>query len=346
MTKNIKTLLLVSVLVIIGIIAYFSTNNSNGVSSNGPLRNFSIADTAAISRFIISDTEGNKITISRENPEKTWMIDGTEFKAKPENATLILDALKRIVIRQDLDEAAINTSLNYLAVRHKKVEYFINKESTPVKSWYMGSTTVDHQGTHMLLQEKQQKSSIPFVVHKPGMRGSLDARFFTSFNDWRYTGIYNYKIGTIRNIQFINHDEAFESFSITVDKDSKINFLDEKQTPISVFDTLQLTHYVTHFKKLHFSHTVSDLTEVQIDSVLNAQPNATIEVTDDTKSKKKVNIWKIIDNVETDEGIIKKLNPGYAFLSINGSKELVRIQYHQWDNVLKPKRYFLPKKTN
>ena len=345
MTKNTKTLLLIIVLAVIGAIAYFSSNNMHAVSSNGPLRDFAIIDTASITKFIISDTEGNKITISRKNPEKTWMIDGTEFKAKPENATLILDALKRVVIRQDLDEPAINTSLTYLAVRHKKVEYFINDESTPVKSWYIGTNTVDHQGTHMLLQKGEQKSSIPFVVYKPGMRGTLDARFFTSFNDWRYSGIYNYGIGTIRNIQFMNHDEPFESFSITIDKESQVKFLDEHLAPIAIFDTLQLTHYVTHFKKLHFSHTVTDFTGDQIDSVLNIQPNISIEVTDNTNSKKKVNIWKIFDEIETDEGLVKKMNPGYAFLSINGSKELVRVQYHQWDNVLKPKHYFLPKKT-
>lgn len=345
MTKNSKTLLLIATLIIIGAIAYFSANSTTLISSDGPLRDFAIADTSAISKFIISDTEGNKITISRDNPEKVWMIDGTEFKAKPENATLILDALKRIAIRQDLDEPAINTALNYLAVRHKKVEYFLNDETTPIKSWYIGNSTADHQGTFMLLQNETQKSSIPFIVHKPGMRGYLDARFFTSFNDWRYTGIYNYGIGAIKNIQFINHDEPFESFSITVDKDSKVNFLDENQAPLPLFDTLQLSHYVTHFKKLHFSHTVTDLTEKQIDSVLTLPPNVSIEVTDNTDSKKKVNIWKIFDNIETDEGTwIKKLNPGYAFLSINGSKELVRVQYHQWDNVLKPKHYFLPKK--
>jgi len=72
-------------------------------------------------------------------------------------------------------------------------------------------------------------------------------------------------------------------------------------------------------------------------------PNASITVTDRKDNSKKVNIWKIFENKEDDEGNpIKKLNPGYAFLAVDGSKELVRIQYHQWDNVLKPKSYFLP----
>ncbi len=343
MTKNIKTLLLISIEVVLGVIAYLTTRDAS-VMADGPLRNFAIADTSLVSKFIISDTEGNKITISRENPEQTWMIDGTEFKAKPENATLILDALKKTVIKQDLDESKIKTTLNYLAVRHKKVAIFLNSEKEPSKTWYIGNGTPDHQGTFMLLQNGEQKSSIPFITYKPGMRGTLGPRFFTSFNDWRYSGIYNYKPGAIRNIEFVNNDDPNESFSIEVDKESQVKFLDERKIEIPIFDTAQVSHYVTHFKKLHFSHTVTDFTPEQIDSVLSVKPNITIEVTDHTETKKKVNVWKIFDQVETNEGeLIKKLNPGYAFLSINGSKELVRVQYHQWDNVLKPKSYFIPR---
>lgn len=342
MNKNIKTLLLIALVILLGAVAFFTTKEPSP-SSNGPLRNFAIADTAAISKFTISDTEGNKITITRENKEKTWMIEGSSFKARPENANLILDALKRIVIRQDLDEAKIKTTLKFMAVRHKKVEYYINGEAEPIKTWYMGNSTADHQGTFMLLQEKKQKSSIPFIVYKPGMRGNLEARFFTSFKDWRFSGIYNYEVGEIKSIAFDNIEKPNESFQINILKDSEIEFLDGAKQTIPVFDTAQISHYVTHFKKLHFNHVVEDLTATQIDSVLNTTPNSTITVTNKDNAIKKVNIWKIFDTVETDEGLVKKLNPGYAFLCVDGSKELVRIQYHQWDNVLKPKSYFLPK---
>ncbi len=345
MNQNTKTFLLIALVIALGAIAFFSTR-AQTESADGPLRNFAIADTSAITKFRISDTEGNKITITRENNEKVWMVEGSSFKARPENATLILDAVKRIAIRQDLDEAEINTTLNFLTVRHKKVEFFVNNESTPIKSWYIGNSTADHQGTYMLLQEGEQKSSIPFIVYKPGMRGNLEARFFTSFVDWRFSGIYNYRVGEIKDISFTNIDNPEESFEINVNKESEVQLIDGNKQPISAFDTAQVSHYVTHFKKLHFSHVADDLTSAQIDSVLNVKPNASIAVTTHNNATKKVNIWKIYDTIETDEGVSKKLNPGYAFLAIENSKELVRVQYYQWDNVLKPKSYFLPRVNN
>ena len=347
MTKNTKTILLIGALLVIGLLAYLSTTNKDlSVVSNGPLRDFAYEDTSAITRFTISDTQENLITITRENPEKVWMIEGTEFKAKPENADLVLDALKRIAVRQDLDEQAIENSISYLIVSHKKVDFFINNEKKPIKTWYIGHSTVDHQGTHMLLEEKGQKSSVPFIVYKPGMRGALDARFFINFDDWQFTGIFNYPIGSVRTIAFNNFDEPTESFSITVDKNSKVNLLDQQLNPVPVFDTLQVSHYVTHFKRLHFAHKATDITQAQADSVLAVPPNLTIEVTDDKGTKKKVNVWKIFDEEVSEEGVVtREQNTGYAFLSINGSSELVRVQFHQWDNVLKPKSYFTPKKA-
>lgn len=343
MNKNIKTIVIILLAISLAVVAFLSTKNTS-TNNSETLRNFAISDTSAISKFKISDTEGNKITITRENADKNWEIEGSVFKAKLQNVNLILDALKRIVIRQDLNDAKVETVLKFLAVRHKKVEFFVNENDKPTKTWYIGNSTQDNQGTYMLLQVGDLKSDVPFIVYKPGMRGSLGVRFFTSFKDWRFSGIYNYRIGEISKIKVLYNDEFNESFSIKVDKESNINLLNENDSIINNFDTSQVSHYVTHYKKLHYSHIVEDLTTSQIDSITSIKPHITIEVTNKNNNIKKVNIWKIFENINNeDSSVTKKINPGYAFLKIEGGKELFRIQYYQWDNVLKPKSYFLPK---
>lgn len=341
MKKNIKTIIILLILAVLAGVVFF---NDQGVSetTSGPLRDFAVADTSSVGKFTISDTEGNLITITRDNAEKTWMVEGSEFKAKPENATLALEAFKSTVIRQDLDESKIKTTMNYLAVRHKKVAIYKFGEDQPFKTWYIGNATPNHQGTFMLLQKKKQKSTIPFIVYKPGLRGSLDARFFTSFKDWQYTGVYNYGVGEIRKIEVINNDKPSESFIVNVNDQSALTLLDGKNNPVPVFDTTQVAHYVTHFKKMHFNHVVTDHTEAQMDSIQQITPDLTFKVTDKNNSTKTVDIWKIMEVPPGDS--IKKLNVNYVIASINKSKDLVRLQYYQWDNVLKPLGYFLPRK--
>ena len=160
----------------IPILCYFSLVNCSSNYNNNELKDFAIKDTASISKFRISDTEGNTITINRDNKSKIWMIDGTDFNASKPTVDLLMETFYRIRVKQDVANSAFNTVINRLSVRHKKVEIFLN-EDTPYKSWYIGSPTQDHMGTYMLLEIGEDKSSKPYVTYKPGMYGTLEVRF-------------------------------------------------------------------------------------------------------------------------------------------------------------------------
>ena len=60
-------------------------NNSAETESD-----FSIKDTANIIKFKISDSENNSITISRDNEQKSWMIEGSDYFAQQNKALLYL----------------------------------------------------------------------------------------------------------------------------------------------------------------------------------------------------------------------------------------------------------------
>ena len=87
-------------------------------------KNFAVKDTANISKFRISDTEGNEIVISRENSSKIWMINGTNFKANQPSVDLLMETFYRIRVKQDVSISALNTVINRLSVRHKKSRNF------------------------------------------------------------------------------------------------------------------------------------------------------------------------------------------------------------------------------
>ena len=147
-------------------------------NQSSDFKNFAIKDTSKISKFRISDTEGNEILISRDNSSRNWMIYGTSFKANQPSVDLLMETFYRIRVKQEVPNSALNTVINRLSVRHKKVEIFTTKE-LPFKTWYIGSPTQDHTGTYMLLQIGEEKGIKPYVTYKPGMYGSLEVRFFT-----------------------------------------------------------------------------------------------------------------------------------------------------------------------
>lgn len=296
-------------------------------------KNFAVKDTANVSKFRISDTEGNEIVISRENSSKIWMINGTNFKANQPSVDLLMETFYRIRVKQDVPISALNTVINRLSVRHKKVEIF-TKNKLPFKTWYIGSPTQDHTGTYMLLQLGQDKGKKPYVTYKPGMYGTLEVRFFTDWKAWRSPRIFDYKdpkkIYKI-STTFLNNEK--ESYTINF-QNNKLELYNFKNHKLIKYDSSQVKHYLTHFNTISYNKIMFENQKV-IDSIFNSSPFITFELIDYTNKVTKVDFWKI-----KDENNVTGWDPEYGYIRVNNNNELLRAQYFNWEILFKPLSFF------
>ena len=316
---------------------------TNDQEATGPESDFAIKDTARIIKFIISDTENNSISISRDNKQGIWMIEGTDYFVQNDNVQLILETFYRIRIKQDVPKTGVENVISSLAVRHKKVEVFMSDEKDPVKTWYIGGPTQDHMGTYMLLQNGNNKSSIPFITYKPGVNGSLDVRFFTSWVDWKSSSVFCYPDPRkIRSIDVNFKDKPAESYTAVRKENGDVLLLDNNKINIELFDSSQVKHYLTHYKKIHYNR-LENVNDLFIDSVFSDSPDYTITLQDNESKITKTEIWKMrMDGDYYDSnGLIMNWDPEHGYLRINDSKELFRIQYFSWDILFKPLSYYL-----
>lgn len=297
------------------------------------LKDFAIKDTSSIIKFRISDTENNTVGITRENENKNWLIEGTNFKASRPSVELLMETFYRIRVKQDVPNSAFNTVINRLSVKYKKVEIFTNSDK-PTKTWYIGSPTQDHLGTYMLLQKDNNKSSLPYITYKPGMYGSLDVRFFTGIENWKSTKVFDYSNSNdITSIKLKFNNNSKESYSIER-KNGKVLLKDENDQLISFYDTVQVKHYLTHFNNINYNKNMMFKTAIK-DSLLAISPDYYFELKDKTNNIKIINFWKIKD-ANSETGWDKE----YAVININNEKDLLRVQYFNWDVLLKPLSYF------
>lgn len=341
MKNSIKYILLVIVIAGLGYYATTLKSKTDDTPTEA-YTDFEVKDTASVYTIKISDTEENEIKLSRKEGSNFWFINDSEFKARPEKINLILETFHRIKIKQDIPEQGIDNVLTTLSVRHKKVEIYKKGEDTPFKTWYIGNPTADHMGTYMLLKKGNKKSTTPFITYKPGVYGSLDVRFFTSFQEWRYTGVFTEQASEIKsvNVKFGNNDP--DSYTIK-NLGNKVALYDNLNQPVSAFDSSQVKHYLTHFKNLHFETADLSLKPSEQDSIFALQ--STYEVTLKTNQGKETNVqvWKIKmpSGYTDDEGNTLTFNPDRAWARINGMDEVVKIQYYTWDVVFKPLPYFI-----
>ncbi len=353
MKKNTTYILLTLVIIVGGYFAYtlYQEDAQLGMSNAG-ISNFNIKDTSLINKMIITEKDKGTITLNRSNTN-WWYINDSKVKAQPFNINTLLETAYQIHVKQDVGDSAVKTILTNLQVRHKKVEFFLKGEDHPTKVWFIGTGTQDHLGTYMLLENwdyaanKLVRSPLPYIMEKPGLRGTLDTRFFADELLWEYPGVFNYAINQIKTITVKFKADPKQNYEVTIFENGKVGLKDGDLTPVSVFDSNAVKHYVSHYKAIFYEKYVRDLNEQQIDSVVSSTPDYILTVTDINGKVQEALLWNIlkpkeeVTDIELDLGTTFDTNRAYC--SINGSKKLVTVQFYSWDVLFKPLKYLLPK---
>ena len=302
-------------------------------SSSVDLKDFKIKDTASIYRFTITTNNADSITLSRMNEKKVWMIENPNYKANMSNIQLIMETFYRIQVKQPVSKNAEKNVIKRLAVSNKRVDIY-DKGNKLIKTWYIGSPTPDHLGTYMLLKQNGIKGSKPYIMFKPGVYGSLDVRFFTDWTQWRSPQIFHYpNPNDILQVSLNYNQFQHESFIINRNN-NEIGLLDSKSNPINQFDTVQLKHYFTHFNNICYNKIMFVDPSFR-DSVFSSEPYIDISLLNRKKETTNVQFWRI-KNVESSTNWDKE----YGYIRVNGSDELLRAQYFNWDIIFKPLSFF------
>lgn len=358
--------IIVAALLIIAIGGYYAYSlaiedkESETVMSPEGLSNFNIGDTASIDKIKITIKDVGDVTLVEKTPHN-WYLEGTDTKAFSYNINLILKTAKQIRSKQDVSKKTQQSVITQLSLRHRKVEFFEAGQKQPVKVWYIGSATQDHEGTYMLLEnwntskEAFERSQVPYIVHLPGMRGTLDSRFFIDPYLWKDAKVFSYKSldengreeMDISNISLTIKDQPQQSYTVQKTLGGIVSLKDGNGATVSTFDTLGVQHYITHFDGIAYEKVIRNYSPTQIDSVTSLIPDYVLKVTDGAGATKEVKVWKKkLANPEINEmGIKLEYDISTAVAQIPGSAELVSIQYHTWDKLFKPLSYYLPMNT-
>ena len=163
---------------------------------------FAIADTSRVTRIRIADTDGRIATLDRNpgHPLGLWTLNGGHF-ARKDATDLLLKTFLRTTVRQPVRSSAKEGVLKLIASAGKRVDIHLDDSDAPAKTWYVGTPTQSHTGTHMLLEVPGHgRSEDPYVTHMEGFTGFLSTRFFTDENEWRYTGVYESDAEDIQSI--------------------------------------------------------------------------------------------------------------------------------------------------
>lgn len=345
--------LLIPFIILIAVISVFCFLyvRQNGGSITDVTSNhtdFAIKDTSIIDQIRITEANGGSIIIQRRNQSKKWKLNEGQFDARNDAISLILETVYRIKVKQEVDLKAQKNIITQIAGRNKKVEFFNYGKAEPFKTYYVGNSTPDKLGTFMVMVKNENgniNKSVPCIMYKPGMYGHLESRFFSDLNEWRSTAVFRYGRGDISKIHFQFYENPKNSHVIEIDQSGNLQLFNNEGIEINDFNKTATQRYVTLLMNLNYEGFNRELDIHAADSILKSTPLYSLTITNSDNEEKKV----IIHNKFAPPGITDykgdeiKWDKDRCWGFIDGSSELMKLQFFSWGPVFKPISFFQEK---
>lgn len=294
---------------------------------------FALADTAAVTRVVITDKSGHRVELTRLNASE-WRVNGS-FLARREMVENLMQAAARLTVMSPVALAAKDNVIKKLSSMAIHVEYY--RGDKKLKGYYIGFATQDNSGTFAILE----KSTMPYIVYMPGHRGYVSEFFSPIVLNWRDKLIYTYNIPDIRRVEMEFATDPENSFVVECENGRHFRLLDLKTGKPLPFDTSRMKTWLREFRNIAFEDFTS-LPPGKMDSLRQKHRLFTVSVTDKEGVRKSVTGYRIPlpPNTEDAFGRIVLFDYDRMYGEISGIDEPVILQYLTFDRITKHPEWF------
>lgn len=310
MKKNIIYLVILALLAFA--VVYLFKFKGNSASLASQLKDFAIADTAQISRVVITDKQGKILVLKKE--KSGWFVNDT-IPARKDIVQVLLETLKRIEVKSPVNKPMRKNVMKQLSTGAIKVQVYQNNDLQ--KSFFVGGPTMDGTGTFMILADADE----PLITHIPGFDGYLTVRFNTNAEIWRDREIFRYYPSFIDAIEVKYPTSPAESFVLKVANKDQVSIANGKGEMVKGNVNADfLRSYLDAYMDVQYENIIQ-LAPTTRDSVLVPQNLlATITVVNKEGDQKSIQIFKRYWNGRAfvNKGTEVEFDQDRVFVVING----------------------------
>ena len=353
---NKKNTVLIVIIAVLVIIATILIGNNRYLSTlRGEAADFTVYDTASVTKLFFADKSGNKVLLQR-TPEG-WSVNN-EFKANQSLVNDMLYTLNRMRIKMPVSIKKSDNIVTQMSSTNTKVEVFqmlprinlFNKiklfyHEKRSKVFYIGGVTQDNNGTYIL----KEGGDKVYVVHLHGFRGFISSRFTANPTDWREHIIFNENMGDIASLKLELNDDPDNGFIINENGRYQFSMNRLNGQPVE-FDTLRVLNLMSSFKDVRFESFLYDVDASRRDSIINSPFQERLTLTTKDGKSKSVTTYRMRINADLFEYSEEDLNnpdfdkminsPDHQYALLSENNEFVLIQKFVFGKLLKPADYY------
>ena len=349
--KNFISIIIIAILVIIA--GILIGNNRYLSSLRSEAADFTVYDTASITKLFFADKSGNQVVLQRNG--NGWTVND-QYYANQNMVNEMLYTLNRMRIKMPVSIKKSDNIVTRMSSTNTKVEVYqmtprinlFNKvklfyHEKRTKVFYIGDVTQDNQGTYVL----KEGGDKVFIVHLHGFRGFISSRFTANPIDWRDHTIFREKMGDIESVKLEINDDPANGFIIKENGRYQYSINRLNGEPL-VFDTLRVLNLMSSFNNVRFEAFLNDVEPARRDSIINSPFQQRLTLTTKDGKSSSVTTYTMRTNadmflyseedLENYDDMIKDPDHKYALLS--DGNEFVLIQDFVFGKLLKPADYY------
>ena len=346
MKKNRLAIIITSVLIVVAAVLLW--NNRYLTTLRGEAYDFTVRDTASVTRLFFADKSGNQVLLSRT--EDGWKVN-EKYDAQQTMVNNMLYTLDKMRIKMPVSLASHNSVITRMAGTNTKVEVYqivprinlFNKvklfpHEKLTKVFFIGDVTQDNSGTYVL-KEGADKA---YIVHLHGFRGFISSRFSSNQEDWRDHKIISENISDIASLKLEFNNDPENSFILNETGRYKYEMKRLNNGSNVNIDTVRVLNLLTSFGDVRFEAFLSDITQERRDSIINSpyQERLTLTTKDGRQNVIRTYTMRInasafgfTENDWDDD-------PDHKYAYVENNDELVMIQDFAFGKILKPAEYY------
>lgn len=348
--KNVILLVIVAILIVIA--GILIGNNRYLSSLRGEAYDYTVYDTASITRLFFADKSGHQVELSRDH--NNWWVN-KEYMANLTPVNEMLYTLNRIRIKPVSIKQA-NSVITRMATTNTKVEVYqmmprinlFNKvkmlyHEKRTKVFYVGDVTQNNIGTYVL----KEGGDKVFIAYLPALNGSISSRFSANPIDWRNHQIFAERMDNIKSIKLEINGEPENSFIINENGRYQYAMTLLDGTPVE-FDTLRVLNLMSSFKDVRFEAFLNDVAPARRDSIINSPFLQRLTLTTKDGKSSSVTTFRLRTNSDIYEyskedidNFDKMLSdPDHKYALLSEGNEFVLIQSFVFKKLLNPAFYY------
>lgn len=331
-----KIIIIIIGVLLIGGLAYYASNLSKGAKATDiSLIAFAIEDTASVNKIEIYDSYNDiEYTVER-NKEGVWVGENGEC-VRQDVVIVMLETMNRVMLRGYVPQSATQNMKKLLMAQHKRVKIYQNGKW--VKTWYVGHSTRDRMGTHMLLETPTITSDNPVIMGMKGFFGILEPRFFADPRRFTCTNLFSFKREDLGEIEVINRVNPTASFKVEV-KNADEYLVTSNGEIVNQVDRNNLVFYLNGFEDVHFNQPNYTMSEAEIDSLRNVSPDYELKIKTKQNEDFNFKMYRRLDpEYDTKDTIAYDEDYLWGFTK---DDELVRLQYYTVGPLIQGKIVFV-----